>query len=476
MTTNLCITHLKKEKMINRILTGALFLCVSLSAQAQAAGGITPQMLKEITAQPEPTQAQKALRNAVLTNNILALAAGDALRYPVPATFSIETQKQSIHDQKSSGRCWMFSGMNVLRSDFALHNEGKAVEFSQGHLFFWDQLEKANLMLQGVIDTGKKDIDDPEVQFLFGAPLSDGGTFCGIIDLVEKYGLVPQSVVPETFSSENTSQIDRIMRSKLREYGLRLRSMIAGKKTASDIEREKTAMLKEIYRILATAYGTPVESFEYAHVDAKGNRVGEKKRYTPKDFAKECGATGLAERYLMVMNDPRHEYHKVYEIEYDRHTYDGHNWRYLNLPMDEIEALAIASLKGGQKMYSSYDTGKYIDRKRGFASLETYNFADLFETSFPMDKAQRLMTRESASAHAMTLTAVDLDEKGKARFWKVENSWGADSGQKGYLVMTDGWFQEYMFRLVVEKKYAGEKLLKEAEQKPVMLKYDDILF
>ena len=462
--------------MNKKIILTVCFCSMAIISHAQKAGGITPRMLSEITAQPEKTQAQKAVRNAVINNDIQLLAKGNAQRFPVPAHFSIETPKQSIHNQKSSGRCWMFSGMNVLRSDFALANEGKVVEFSQGQLFIWDQLEKSNLMLQGIIDTGKKDLYDPEVQFFFGMPLSDGGTFCGVVDLVEKYGLVPQCVAPETFSSENTQRIDQILKSKLREYGLQLRKSVAAKKKASVIESEKTVMLKDIYRILTTAYGESVTEFEYAHVDKNGNTVGEKKRYTPLEFAKECGAVGLSERYIMVMNDPRHEYHKVYEIEYDRHAYDGHNWRYLNLPMEEIEALAIASLKGGQKMYSSYDAGKYFDRARGFNSLDNYNYADLFETSFPMNKAERLQSRESASSHAMTLTAVDLDEDGKPRFWKVENSWGSGSGQNGCVVMTAEWFREYMFRLVVEKKYVDEKLQQEALQQPVMLDFNDILF
>ena len=462
--------------MNKKIILTVCFCGMALISHAQKAGGITPRMLSEITAQPEKTQAQKAVRNAVINNDIQLLAKGEAQRFPIPAHFSIETPQQSIHNQKSSGRCWMFSGMNVLRSDFARANEGKVVEFSQGQLFIWDQLEKSNLMLQGIIDTGKKDLYDPEVQFFFGMPLSDGGTFCGVVDLVEKYGLVPQCVAPETFSSENTQRIDQILKSKLREYGLQLRKSIAAKKKPSAIESEKTAMLKDIYRILTTAYGEPVTEFEYAHVDKNGKTVGEKKRYTPLEFAKECGAIGLSDRYIMVMNDPRHDYHKVYEIEYDRHAYDGHNWRYLNLPMEEIEALAIASLKGGQKMYSSYDAGKYFDRARGFNSLDNYNYADLFETSFPMNKAERLQTRESASSHAMTLSAVDLDEAGKPRFWKVENSWGSGSGQKGCVVMTAEWFREYMFRLVVEKKYVDEKLQQEALQQPVMLDFNDILF
>ena len=178
----------------------------------------------------------------------------------------------------------------------------------------------------------------------------------------------------------------------------------------------------------------------------------------------------------MVMNDPRREYFKTYEVEYDRHTYDGTNWKYLNLPMEEIEKLAIASLKDGRKMYSSYDVGKLLDRKRGYAALDNFDYGSIFDTTFGMNKAQRISTFDSGSTHAMTLTAVDLDAQGNPVKWKVENSWGADSGQKGYLIMTADWFREYMFRLVVNKKYASEAILKAFDTAPTMLTYDDPLF
>ena len=177
-----------------------------------------------------------------------------------------------------------------------------------------------------------------------------------------------------------------------------------------------------------------------------------------------------------VMNDPRRPYHKTYEVEYDRHTYDGHNWKYLNLPMEEIAQLAIASLKDGHKMYSSYDVGKQLDRKRGYLALDNFDYGSLFNTSFPMNKADRIATFDSGSTHAMTLTAVDLDANGKPVKWKVENSWGADNGFAGCFIMTNDWFNEYMFRLVVNKKYASEQLLKEFDQKPTMLTPDDPLF
>lgn len=462
---------------MKKIFLSALMLGTVVLAGAQTKdGGISPAMLKQIQQQTAEGPAVKALQNAIQNNSIDLLAKGPAQRGQVPTEFSIDTRKQSITNQKSSGRCWMFSGLNVLRNDFALANEGKVVTFSQDYLFFWDQLEKSNLMLQGIIDTANKDAQDPEVQFFFQSPIGDGGTFCGVIDLVSKYGLVPTEVMPETFTAENTSRMGRLLSSKLREYALKLRKMVAEGKSASDVKAEKTQMLKTIYGMLCMAYGTPVTEFTYAHHDKDGKTVGEAKKYTPMSFAQECGATKLKNTYIMVMNDPRNEYNKVYEIQYDRHTYDGSNWRYLNLPMEEIEKLAIAALKDGKKMYSSYDVGKFLDRARGFASLDNYDYGSLFMTEFPMTKAERLLTRDSGSTHAMTLSAVNLDANTTPTAWKVENSWGADSGQKGCLVMTADWFREFMFRLVVDKKYASKDILKLAEQKPIMLKYDDALF
>jgi bleomycin hydrolase len=235
-------------------------------------------------------------------------------------------------------------------------------------------------------------------------------------------------------------------------------------------------MLAEIYRMLTLTLGEPVKKFTYAFRNKEGKPMTEAKTYTPQSFYKEVVGGSLNGTFMMVMNDPRRPYHKTYEVEYDRHTYDGHNWKYLNLPMDEIEALAISQLKDGRKLYSSYDVGKQLDRKRGFLDLDNYDYGSLFGTTFNMDKAQRIETFDSGSTHAMTLTAVDLDAQGKATKWKVENSWGADSGVNGYLIMTDRWFREYMFRLVVDKKYVSSTLLKEYEQKPLMVMPEDPLF
>ncbi len=455
-----------------------MLAAVSLPVAAQTAGGgISKDMLTEIRNAQQRTAADRALFNALAANSIDAIAKNHANQGTVDTHFSVETPSQSITDQKQSGRCWMFSGFNVMRSDFAQRTDSLVVDLSHDYLFFYDQLEKANLFLQGVVDCADKPIDDERVRFFFKSPLNDGGTYCGVADLVSKYGLVPAEVMPETFSAENTAKVASLMKSKLREQGLKLRSMVAEGKSQDDIRAEKTKMLAVIYRMLTLTMGEPPAEFTYAFKNEDGRTVTEAKTYNPVTFAAEIlGGKPVMGSFIMVMNDPRREYYKTYEVEYDRHTYDGTNWKYLNLPMEDIARLAIASLKDGRKMYSSYDVGKFLDGKRGYLDVRNFDYGTLFGTEFGMNKAQRIMTYDSGSTHAMTLTAVDLDKDGKPVMWKVENSWGPSYGQKGCLIMTNEWFNEYMFRLVVDKKYVPAKMLEQYEQEPVMVMPEDPLF
>lgn len=460
----------------NILIAGGL-LGLALTLQAQTGeGGIDRQMLQQIR-KNGLTAADRALANAIATNSIDDLARNFRNAGPVDTYFSVETPKQSIQDQKSSGRCWLFTGLNVLRSKFARqHKDTLKVVYSHVYLSFYDQLEKANLMLQNVIDNAGKPLDDPRVQFFFKNPISDGGTFCGLSDLAEKYGVVPMEAMPETYSAENTSRMAKIVSSKLREYGLELRKMVAEKKPKAAVKARKTEMLAGIYHILTLSLGEPVKSFTYAFKDKNGKQIGQAKTYTPQEFYKETVGGPINGTFIMAMNDPRRPYYKTYEIEYDRHTYDGHNWRYVNLPMEAIARMAIASLKDSTKMYTSYDVGKQLDRKRGFLDVDNYDYGMLYGTTFPMNKADRIATFDSGSTHAMTLTAVDLDENGQPKKWKVENSWGAAYGQQGCLIMTDRWFNEYTFRLVVDNKYVPADILKAAQQKPVMVVPEDPLF
>ena len=284
------------------------------------------------------------------------------------------------------------------------------------------------------------------------------------------------SVMPETYSTDNTKTMARMISSKLREYGLELRRMVADGKKTTAIQARKTEMLSSIYHILTLTIGDPVRDFIYAFTNKEGKALTPAKRYTPLTFYKETVGKALNGSFIMAMNDPRRPYYKTYEVEYDRHMYDGHNWKYVNLPIEDIARMAIVSLQDGHKLYSSYDVGKQLDRKRGYLDTENYDYGSLFGTTFGMNKADRIATFDSGSTHAMTLTAVDLDEKGQPKKWKVENSWGTDYGQKGYLIMTNRWFNEFSFRMVIDKKYVPENILKASEQKATMVAPDDPLF
>ena len=439
-------------------------------------GGLTADQIKTIQNACKPTAADKALRNAIVTNDINKLAKNYENSTAFDAHFSHQVPSKAITDQESSGRCWMFTGMNVLRSKaIAKYDLPADFQFSQCYTFFWDQLEKSNLFLQSILDTRNLSMEDKNVQWLFQNPLSDGGQFTGIANLITKYGLMPKDAMPETYSSNHTSQMSNLISLKLREFGFQLRDMANNKSTTEKMLLDKKQeMLQTVYRMLTVSLGEPPAEFTWTQRDSKGNVVSTDK-YTPKSFAEKFAKTDFS-NYYMVMNDPTREYYKVYEIEYDRHVYDGQNWRFLNLPMNEIADMAIASIKDSTMMYFSCDVGKFLDRDRGFMDVNNYDYGSLFGTTFGMDKKQRIATYASASSHAMTLCAVDLDKDGKPVKWMVENSWGSKYGHNGFLIMTDEWFNEYMFRLVVESKYIPEKTLKLFNQKPIMLPAWDPLF
>jgi len=443
---------------------------------AQNGGGITPEMLTKIKAGYQSTPENKALRNAIIANDINKLAANADNSTAFDDHFSNKVNSKAVTDQKSSGRCWMFTGMNVMRSKaIAKHNLPADFQFSQAYTFFWDQLEKSNLFLQAILDHRAKPMDDKHVEWLFKNPIGDGGQFTGVADLVTKYGIVPKDVMPETFSSNSTSRMSNILSLKLREYGLELRKMANNKSTTEQqLQNRKTEMLQTIYRILVMTIGEPPTEFTWTQRDASG-KVVSTETYTPQSFFKKYVDEDFS-KYYMIMNDPTREYYKVYEIEYDRHVYDGKNWVYLNLPMEDIAPLAIASIKDSTMMYFSCDVGKFLDRDKGWLDVNNYDYASLFGTTFNMTKKERVATFASGSSHAMTLCAVDLDANGKPLKWMVENSWGSSYGHNGFLIMTNEWFNEYMFRVVVEEKYLPAKFLVLTKQKPIMLPPWDPMF
>lgn len=455
-------------------------LSLMLSATAFAQTNITPEVLRKLQSTPAQP-ADKAIRNAMAGTSIATLATDASTLTMMDTYFTYRVPNKGITDQKSSGRCWLFTSMNVLRSKAINRYNLQGLELSEAYLFFYDQLEKSNLFLQGIIDTRSKDMEDRMVDWLFQNALSDGGTFCGGADLVQKYGVVPAEAMPDTYQAENTRNINMLLTWKLREFGLELRRMAGEKKmTESRLQARKVEQLGEVYRILTLAYGIPPTEFTYTLRGSK-DQVISSETYTPLSFYEKLwDGEDLYDNYIMVMNDPLREYYKVYQIEYDRHTYDGHDWLYLNLPADEIKPMAVASLKDSTAMYFSCDVGKFLNRTNGTLDLNNFDYGSLLGTTFPMNKKERVMTHSSGSSHAMTLMAVDIDTLRKetlvVKKWLVENSWGSTSGWQGHLVMTDEWFDNYMFRLVVNKKYVDPKYLDMLKQKATLLPAWDPMF
>lgn len=456
------------------IATGLIAISMSGMALAAPDGEITPELLSSLRANQPNTPAEKALRNALSQIDINKLAVNAENAGAVEQSFSHRVESKGITDQKSSGRCWLFTGLNVIRAKMMARHDLPKLELSQNYNFFYDQLEKSNLFLQTIIDTYALPMDDKKVEWLFKNPLSDGGQYTGFSENVMKYGVVPAEVWPETYSSNNTSQMRRLISLKLRENGLILRDMLANGAEAKAVNERKEQMLGEIYRMLALTLGVPPTEFEWTRKDSHGNII-DRRKYTPQSFYKEYCGDDLCANYVMLMNDPTRPYYKLYEIDLDRHIYNGTNWTYINLPVEDIKEAAIKSIKDSTMMYFSCDVGKFFDRSRGLLDIDNFNYDDLMGTTFGMTKAQRISTFASASSHAMTLMAVDINADGKATRWMVENSWGSGPN-KGHLVMTDRWFDEYMFRLVVNKKYLPKKILDILKQEPKLLPAWDPMF
>lgn len=461
------------NKIFSFFVLSALAFSGGMAYAQNGNGGITPEMLSRISEGYSGTPEQKAVRNALASNPLSAVAVNAENLAMMDTHFSDVVKTEGITDQKSSGRCWLFTGLNVLRAKMIEKYDLGDFYLSQNYLFFYDQLEKSNLFLQAIIDTRNLPWDDRTVDWLLRNPLSDGGQFTGVSNLIMKYGMVPAEVMPETYSANNTSQMAGLIKRKLREYALEIRENAGMKEKA--LENRKEEMLSEVYRMLVYFLGEPPVSFEWSMWDKNGNLLSTKE-YTPKSFYDEYIGEDLEDNYIMVMNDPSREYGKVYEIEYDRHVYDGHNWLFVNLPIEKVKEMAIASIKGGCAMYFSCDVGKFLDSRRGTLNLDNYDYSSLLGTDFGMDKAERIRTYDSGSTHAMTLIAVDIDENGNPVKWMVENSWGPAAGYQGKLIMTDEWFDEYMFRVVVEKQFVPEDVMEMMKQQPIKLPPWDPMF
>lgn len=457
--------------MKKTLFTAALG-AMAIGASAQQ---ITKSDLKDIQSSFVMDASTKALQN-IITNesNLRKLSLNRDIQGETDHYFKYKVDVKGITDQQQSGRCWMFTSMNVLRPSVMKQFNIKEFDFSHNYNYFWDMFEKSNLFLENAIATADHDMLERDVEFYFRTPVGDGGVWNLFYNIAEKYGVVPQTVMPETAHSNNTTQMRSVLNERLRTGGYELRNLVNGKKSKKEIAEAKKTILKDVYRILSLCLGNPPSQFEWRYETADGEIKTLKT--TPKEFYNMIKPENYnPESYVMIMNDPTREYYKVYEIANYRNTYEGVNWVYLNLPNDVIKKAAIASIKSNEAMYASVDVAMY-NSTDGVCHPEMFDYSSLFGIKLDMDKKARILTRESGSAHAMSLRAVDTDENDKPLKWQFENSWGSSAGHNGFMTFTDKWFDEYLFRIVINKKYLDEKSLKAAKQKPVALPAWDYMF
>ncbi len=462
---------------MKRSLTILAFSLAVCSASAQN-GVIDEKELAEIRASYDQEATTKALRNAIQSNSDLkALSFDNEVANSIDHTFKYKAKlNKTITNQRSSGRCWMFTSMNVLRPGVVETFDLSSFDFSQNYNYFWDIFEKSNLFLENMIELADSSMDDREVVEHFRAPVSDGGVWNHFYNLSVKYGVVPKEVMPETVHSENTTSMVTVIKERLRKGGIEIREAVASKAKSAAVEAIKMETLKDVYRILSLCLGEPPVEFDWKYVDKSG-KVKLVKNYTPQKFFEDIKPANFApDSYIMIMNDPTRPYYKVYDIKNYRNTEEGTNWVYLNLPNEDLKLAALKSIKAGESLYISCDVGKESDRKSGKMAIGMYDMEALLGIDLSMDKRQRILSRQSGSSHAMTLMACDTDDNDTPIKWQVENSWGQDSGHKGYVTFTDEWFDNYIFRAVINKEYLDSQALKALDSKVVKLPVWDYMF
>ena len=403
---------------------------------------------------------QNKIAELAVVNNGVQKASfnGEGIR-DLNRTFSIEIPTDNVTDQKQSGRCWLFAALNVLRHKFAKQYHTKNFTFSQSYLFFWDRIERANIFFNHILETADKPVDDRTVHFYLQAPDTDGGQWHMAISLIRKYGLVPTYAQDESFTANNTAAFNQALNMKLREDGLVLRKLAQAGKN-DEIEQKRQEYLSEIYRMAVIAFGQPVQKFDLEFKDDDGNYKLDQ-NITPLDFFHNYFEDDLDD-YVVHFNAPDHEYDKLYAFPFEDNVEGGSPVRYFNTKIENLKEAAIKQLKDGETIWFGCDVGKQSDRQKGILAADLYETDTIFGIETKLNKKERLQTGASGSTHAMTFVGVDVVD-GKPRQWKVENSWGTKVGDKGYFVMDDKWFDEYLFKVVVKKQYLPEKLVKIAE-------------
>ena len=410
-----------------------------------------------------------AMENAISHNGLLTSLEKRSSAVENTPVFSLDLTKDKVSDQKASGRCWMFAALNTFRHKMIAGFQLEDFELSQAHTFFWDKYEKSNGFLEQVIATADQELTSRKVKFLLDTPQQDGGQWDMVVALFEKYGVVPKSVYPESISSSNSRELNQILNKLLRQDAQILRELVAEGANSSELQAKKEELLQEVFNFLAMNLGLPPRQFDFSYRD-KDNHFHSESGLTPLTFYQKYVDFKLAD-YVSIINAPTADkpYGRSYTVEMLGNVVGSKPVRYLNVEMDRLKELAITQMKAGETVWFGSDVGQSSNRKAGVMAEGMHDFTASMDIRLTQDKAGRLDYSESLMTHAMVLTGVDLDENGKAKKWKVENSWGEKVGNKGYFVASDAWMDEYTYQIVVRKEFLTAAELAAYEAEPLVL-------
>ena len=423
--------------------------------------GISFDDLKGFEQDLTQTPASDVIARAVQQNGIDTTSKNHAAKKDLNRVFSVEVKTNSVTYQKQSGRCWLFSTLNTLRHDFEQKYKVKDFQFSQNYNSFYDRLEKANKMLEWAIALGNCPADDRQYLAMLEWGDSDGGQWANGPALINKYGVVPQSVMPETYNSDATKEISQVLNLKLRKEVTNIRQLLADGADEEKLRAHKKEAMSDVYKILVYAFGQPPKSFDFEYRDDDNNYHIDRD-LTPQSFFQNYVAVDFDD-YVVLADVPDHEYDKNYGMPSQDYVFEGKKIEIANVGLKAMKEAVIASLKDGQTVWFGCDVSQDMDRKDGILDTNYFKKSDLFSVDLALSKADRLATRDGEVTHAMTMTGVDLIDDKPVK-WKVENSWGDKFGDKGYFIMSDDWFDTYLYEVVINKKYVDDQSLKITKQ------------
>ena len=429
-------------------------------------GEITKKQIDKMRKEFESDPSARVAQNAVTSNNLSSVTLRRDLVQEIDFTFSTKLDEWKATNQKSSGRCWLFATLNLFRPGTMKKMNVKEFEFSQAHIHFWDKFERSNHFLEAIIETSGRPVDDRTIHFLLSDPIGDGGQWNMAMNLIRKHGLVPKSAYPESNSSSSTRWMNSILKDILRSSASEIRGILDSGGSEKEARSHKESRMEDIWRVLCIHLGTPPESFDWQWRD-KNKEFHRRGKMTPQQFAEEFVDVDW-EEYVCIVNDPRNEYYQTYTVDYLQNVAGGPPVVYLNVPSDEMKSITQEILEDGMPVWMGCDVGKQMDRKRGLWDANLFETNELYGVDYGMSKADRLRYGQTMMTHAMLFTGVDIYE-GKPRRWRVENSWGDDSGQKGFYTMNDNWYDEHMFEIASPKKYLTDKMVKGLETVPIVL-------